>query len=267
VLAHLARGVARVVPVGPSPASSKGGWWRRSTRDTAFARSYDRHGVPAHHGTTRDTARGLRVLVVDDDAIYRTGLRRMLAGRGIVLSDVASGAAALEAVRRDAPDVVLMDVRMPGISGIEATLLLRGAAPTVPVVMLTVSDDESDVVDAVRAAARGYVLKNAPIDEIVASIRAAAAGDAWISTHVTNALLAGVREAPPPPGTAASVAFTARERDVLRLIAAGKDNAAIGRELYISPGTVRKCVSGILAKLGVESRVEAAVYAVRHGLA
>jgi DNA-binding NarL/FixJ family response regulator len=210
----------------------------------------------------------LRVLVVDDHAFYRAGLRRILAGEGILVSEAASGVEALEAVRRDALDVVLMDVRMPGLSGIEATLLLGGAAPTVPVVMLTVSDDESDVVNAVRAGARGYVLKSASIGEIVASIRAAAAGDAWISAHVTNALLAGVRAARPPPGNvAAPVAFTARERDVLRLIATGKDNAAIGRELYISAGTVRKCVSSILAKLGVDSRVEAAVYAVRHDLA
>jgi two-component system, NarL family, nitrate/nitrite response regulator NarL len=215
----------------------------------------------------RGTGRGLRVLVVDDHAFYRAGLRRMLAGRGIVISEAASGAAVLEAVRRDAPDVVLMDVRMPGISGIEATLLLRGAAPTVPVVMLTASADDSDVVEAVRAGARGYVLKNAPIDEIVASIRAVAEGDAWVSPRVTGALLAGVRQGARPPPDAAPVEFTARERDVLRLIATGKDNAAIGRELYISDGTVRKCVSSILAKLGVESRVEAAVYAVRHGFA
>jgi DNA-binding NarL/FixJ family response regulator len=223
--------------------------------------------VATRHGTTGDTARGLRVLIVDDHAFYRAGLQRMLAGRGMRLSDVASGAAALEAVSREAPDVVLMDVRMPGISGIEATLLLRGAAPTVPVVMLTVSDDERDVLEAVRAGARGYVLKDAPIEDIVESIRAAAAGDAWISPYVTSALLAEVRDAGPPPDASNGVAFTARERDVLRLIAAGRDNAAIGRELYISAGTVRKCVSSILAKLGVESRVEAAVYAVRHGLA
>jgi DNA-binding NarL/FixJ family response regulator len=220
--------------------------------------------VPARRGSTAGPTGDLRVLVVDDHAIYRSGLRRMLADRGVVASDVASGAAALEAVRRDVPDVVLMDVRMPDMSGIEATLLLGRAAPTVPVVMLTASDDDSDVVAAVRAGARGYVLKSAPIDEIVESIRAVAAGDAWISPRVTSALLAGVREA---PEAAVAVGFTARERDVLRLIAAGKDNAAIGRELHISAGTVRKCVSSILAKLGVESRVEAAVYAVRQGLA
>jgi two-component system nitrate/nitrite response regulator NarL len=191
----------------------------------------------------------------------------MLASEGLAVTEAANGAAALEAVRRDAPDVVLMDVHMPDMSGIEATRRLARAAPAVRVVMLTVSADERDVVAAVRAGARGYVLKDAAVEEIVASVRAAAAGEAVISPRVTSALLAGVREAGATDDAPASVVLTARERDVLRLIAAGRDNAAIGRELYISAGTVRKCVSSILAKLGVDSRVEAAVYAVRRGLA
>jgi len=210
--------------------------------------------------------KALRVLVVDDHAFYRSGLRAMLAGEGLAVTEAASGAAALESVCREAPDVVLMDVHMPGMSGIEATRRLGDAARAVPVVMLTVSADERDVVAAVRAGARGYVLKDATVEEIVASVRAAVEGEAVISPRVTGALLAGVREAG-APDDAAPVALTDRERDVLQLIAAGMDNAAIGRELYISAGTVRKCVSSILAKLGVDSRVEAAVYAVRRGLA
>jgi len=209
----------------------------------------------------------LRVLVVDDHAFYRSGLRAMLAGEGLAVTEAASGAAALESARREAPDVVLMDVHMPGMSGIEATRRLGDAARAVPVVMLTVSADERDVVAAVRAGARGYVLKDATVEEIVASVRAAVEGEAVISPRVTGALLAGVREAGAPDDAPAPVALTDRERDVLQLIAAGMDNAAIGRELYISAGTVRKCVSSILAKLGVDSRVEAAVYAVRRGLA
>ena len=209
----------------------------------------------------------LRVLVVDDHAFYRSGLRAMLAGEGLAVTDAASGAAALDSVCRKAPDVVLMDVHMPGMSGIEATRRLGDAARAVPVVMLTVSADERDVVAAVRAGARGYVLKDATVEEIVASVRAAVEGEAVISPRVTGALLAGVREAGAPDDAPAPVALTDRERDVLQLIAAGMDNAAIGRELYISAGTVRKCVSSILAKLGVDSRVEAAVYAVRRGLA
>jgi len=211
--------------------------------------------------------KALRVLVVDDHAFYRSGLRAMLAGEGLAVTEAASGAAALESAYREAPDVVLMDVHMPGMSGIEATRRLGDAARAVPVVMLTVSADERDVVAAVRAGARGYVLKDATVEEIVASVRAAVEGEAVISPRVTGALLAGVREAGAPDDAPAPVALTDRERDVLQLIAAGMDNAAIGRELYISAGTVRKCVSSILAKLGVDSRVEAAVYAVRRGLA
>jgi DNA-binding NarL/FixJ family response regulator len=236
------------------------------------ARSYDAHGVPARQGSTGSSPegpadRGLRVLVVDDHSFYRSGLRGMLAGAGLVVAEAASGAAAVEAVRREAPDVVLMDVHMPRMSGIEATMLIGDAAPGLPVVMLTVSADDRDVVAAVRAGARGYVLKDAAVEEIVASVRAAAAGEAWISPRVTDALLAQVDRTGGPSDAPAAVALTDRELDVLRLIAAGKDNAAIGRELYISPGTVRKCVSSILAKLGVDNRVAAAVYAVRRGLA
>ena len=235
-------------------------------------RSYDARGVPAREGSRgpgpeQPAGRALRVLVVDDHTFYRSGLRTMLAGEGLVVAEAPGGAAAVEAVRRGAPDVVLMDVHMPGMSGIEATRVLGEAAPGVPVVMLTVSADERDVVAAVRAGACGYVLKDAPVEEIAASVRAAAAGDAWISPRVTRALLDRVREMAPAPDAPPPAAFTDRERDVLRLIADGKDNAAIGRELYISSGTVRKCVSSILAKLDVDSRVEAAVYAVRRGLA
>jgi DNA-binding NarL/FixJ family response regulator len=123
-------------------------------------------------------------------------------------------------------------------------------------------------VEAVRAGARGYLLKDAPLEEIVGSIRAAAGGETWVSSRVTRALVAPARESEAAPTEdPALAALSDRELDVLRLLGAGKDNAAIGRELYISAGTVRKNVSSILAKLGAENRVEAAVYAVRRGLA
>jgi two-component system, NarL family, nitrate/nitrite response regulator NarL len=215
---------------------------------------------------TRDP-RPLRVLLVDDHGFYRAGLRSMLSAEGLEVSEARSGEAAVELVAATAPDVVLMDLHMPGMSGIEATRRL-GEIAAVPVVMLTVSADDRDVVEAVRAGARGYLLKDAAIEEIVASVRAAAGGDAWISPRVTSALLAYMRETGAvPPDERPAAELSKRERDVLRLIAAGKDNAAIGRELYISAGTVRKVVSSILAKLEVDSRVEAAVYAVRRGLA
>jgi DNA-binding NarL/FixJ family response regulator len=209
----------------------------------------------------------LRILLVDDHGFYRAGLRGMLAAEGLEVMEARSGAAAIELVAASPPDVVLMDLHMPGMSGVEATRLL-GETAAVPVLMLTVSADDRDVVDAVRAGARGYLLKDAPLEEILAGVRAAAAGEAWISPRVTGALLAHVRDSEAAPvDEPAPVVLSDRERDVLQLIAAGKDNAAIGRELYISAGTVRKNVSSILAKLQVDNRVEAAVYAVRRGLA
>src|SRR3954462_11440429 len=215
---------------------------------------------------TRDEA-ALRILLVDDHGFYRAGLRSMLAAEGLDVMEARSGAAAIELVAASAPDVVLMDLHMPGMSGVEATRLL-GETAAVPVLMLTVSADDRDVVDAVRAGARGYLLKDAPLEEILAGVRAAAAGDAWISPGVTSALLdhtraSGAATADEP----VAVHLSDREHDVLRLLAAGKDNAAIGRELHISAGTVRKNVSSILAKLEIDNRVEAAVYAVRLGLA
>jgi two-component system nitrate/nitrite response regulator NarL len=212
--------------------------------------------------------RAPRVLLVDDHAFYRAGLRSMLADEGIDVVEARSGAAALELVVRAAPDVVLMDLHMPAMSGVEATRALGETAAAVPVVMLTVSADDRDVVDAVRAGARGYLLKDAALEEIVASIRAVVAGDAWVSPRVARALLDQVRESGAGPVDAGPVAEPSdRERDVLRLITAGKDNAGIGRELHISAGTARKHVSSILVKLGVDNRVDAAVYAVRRGLA
>jgi DNA-binding NarL/FixJ family response regulator len=220
----------------------------------------------AEPGRARDEP-VLRVLLVDDHSFYRAGLRSMLADEGLDVTEARTGAEAIELVATAAPDVVLMDLHMPGVSGIDATRLLRETS-AVPVVMLTVSADDRDVVEAVRAGARGYLLKDAPLEEIVAGVRAAAAGDAWISPRVTSALLEHTRESGAArPDEPLAVRFSDREHDVLRLLAAGKDNAAIGRELYISAGTVRKNVSSILAKLQVDNRVEAAVYAVRRGLA
>ena len=191
----------------------------------------------------------------------------MLAAEGLEVIEARSGRAAIELVATARPDVVLMDLHMPEMSGVETTRVLADTT-AVPVVMLTVSAEDGDVVDAIRAGARGYVLKEAPLAEIVASVRAARAGDAWVSPRVAAPLLAHVRsEDAAPAAGAPPTEFSARERQVLRLIAGGRDNAAIGRELHLSDGTVRKCVSSILAKLGVDNRVEAAVYAVRNGLA
>jgi DNA-binding NarL/FixJ family response regulator len=211
--------------------------------------------------------RRLRVLVVDDHTLFRTGLRNLLEDEGFEVAEARSGELALQAAAVRAPDVVLMDLNMPGISGVEATRRLNEFAPATPVVMLTVSADDRDVVDAVRAGACGYLLKDAVLEEIVGGIRAVASGESWVAPRVAGTLLARVREADErTAGTTPEVELTERETQILRLIAEGKDNAEIGHELYISPRTVKNHVSSLLAKLQIENRVQAAVYAVRRGL-
>jgi DNA-binding NarL/FixJ family response regulator len=160
-----------------------------------------------------------------------------------------------------------MDLHLPGMSGIEATRRLAERAAA-PVVMLTMSTEDEHVIDAVRAGARGYLLKDADVAEIVAGARAAAAGRSWISPRVGSALVDAVRASDrPSPGEGGAPVLSDRERAVLRLIADGRDNTEIGAEMHISPATVKNHVTSILAKLHVSNRVEAAVYAVRNGLA
>ena len=209
----------------------------------------------------------LRVLLVDDHTLFRSGLRNLLQDEGFDVVEARSGEQAVEAAAALAPDAVLMDLNMPGISGVEATRRVKEAAPATPVVMLTVSADEQDVVDAVLAGACGYLLKDAALEEIVGSIRAAVEGASWVSPRVATALLDRVREANERAPVAAPAAkLTDREIEILRLIAEGKDNAEIGAALYISPRTVKNHISSLLAKLQIENRIQAAVYAVRTGL-
>jgi DNA-binding NarL/FixJ family response regulator len=210
----------------------------------------------------------LRILLVDDHTFFRAGLRSLLEAEDIEVLEARSGEAAIGLAATASPDVVLMDVHMAGISGIEATRRLAEGAPDVPVVMLTMSAEDQHVVDAVRAGARGYLLKDADVAEIVAGARAAAGGRSWISPRLSSALVDAVHasgrlspdELPVPD-------LTDRERAVLRLIADGRDNSEIGAEMHISPATVKNHVTSILAKLHLSNRVEAAVYAVRNGLA
>jgi two-component system, NarL family, response regulator LiaR len=208
----------------------------------------------------------LRVLLVDDHDLFRAGLRELLEEEGFTVDDVPSGEAGVRRSRTMRPDVVVMDLNMPGMSGIEATRQVLAVHPDASVLMLTVAADDKGVLEAIRAGAVGYLLKEARLAEIVAGVKAAADGRWPIAPRVAGALVASVRERDAEPPTA-TVELTERERAVLALLAEGHDNAEIAGRLFISTSTVKNHISNVLAKLGVENRVQAAAYAVRHGLA
>ena len=209
----------------------------------------------------------LRVVVADDHPFYREGLARLLHESGIeVVATVPNGEAALVAAEELAPDVVVMDLNMPGMTGTEATRLLCERAPATRVLVLSVSAQEHDVTDAVLAGACGYVLKDSPIEEVVAGIRAAAAGQSVISPRIATVLLERIRDRPEVHVWAGGAQLSGRELQVLGLLAEGKANHEIAESLVISASTVRNHISSILLKLQVDNRVQAAVRAVRQGL-
>jgi DNA-binding NarL/FixJ family response regulator len=206
----------------------------------------------------------LRVVIADDHPFYRQGLARLLAESGIeVVGEAANGLAAIEVVEETAPDVVVMDLSMPKLSGVEVTRRLTEHTPASRVLVCTVSAEEADVTDAILAGASGYVLKDGPVEEVVAGIRAAAAGESLISPRIASMLLRRVRERDEAGVDLPPVPLSERELEVLNLVAQGKANQEIGEELYISPSTVRNHISSILMKLQVDNRVQAAVRAVR----
>jgi DNA-binding NarL/FixJ family response regulator len=212
----------------------------------------------------------IQVVVVDDHNFFRQGLRDLLTEQGLeVVGEAANGEAAVKLVQAVAPDVVVMDLNMPGMSGVEATRALSTVAPNARVVVLTISAEGDHVTEALMAGACGYLLKDAAVEEIVMGIKAAAAGDSLISPPIAAKLLDHLRaqdqEEPTVPEPVRPE-LSEREVEVLRLLAAGKDNAEIARELYISPKTVKNHISSILTKLQIENRIQAAVYAVRSGL-
>jgi DNA-binding NarL/FixJ family response regulator len=215
-----------------------------------------------------ETSAELRVVLADDHDMFRTALRQLLEENGPlrVVGEAATGEGAVTQVREQAPDVVVMDLAMPGLGGVEATRLIIDEAPHTSVVVLTVSEEASDVVDAIVAGACGYLLKSASIEELIAGIRAAAAGDALISPGIAGRLLTHVREQAVPASPSPSTQLSARELDVLKLVAEGKDNAEIAAVLFISPKTVKNHISNILMKLQISNRIQAAVYAVRRGI-
>ena len=209
----------------------------------------------------------LKVIVVDDHELFRRGLIGLLEERGIrVVGEAALAADALQPAAEMGPGVVLMDLTMPGMSGIEATQRLTAVAPLVRVLVLTVSTDDQHVMDALLAGACGYVLKDAPVDQIVEGIRAAERGESFISPRIARHLIRRLREPQEVEPSLTGADLTAREMEVLDLLARGLDNSEIAGALFLSQHTIKNHVSSILIKLQVENRIQAAVRAVRGGL-
>lgn len=204
----------------------------------------------------------IRILIVDDHSVVRQGLRMFLKldPDFEIVGEAEDGTQAVALARQTQPDVVLMDLLMPVMDGIEATAAIRNASPDIEVIALTSVLEDSAVIDAVRAGAIGYLLKDAQADELCRAIRAAAAGQVQLSPKAAERLVREVR-APTSPE-----ALTDREIEVLRRIAHGRSNKEIAHDLIISEKTVKTHVSNILAKLGVPSRTQAALYAARIGL-
>src|ERR671925_925632 len=193
----------------------------------------------------------LRVMLVDDHDLFRTGLRNLLEEQGVqIVGEASDGATALNLVRELAPDVVVMDLNMPGMNGIEATREIARLAPLTRVVVLTISDQDGDVMDAIFAGACGYLLKDASIQELMQGIRAAAVGESLISPTIAAKVLRRVRSSSSQPDIERTIRaeLSEREIEVLKLIANGKDNAQIAAELHISPKTVKNHISNILMK-------------------
>jgi DNA-binding NarL/FixJ family response regulator len=223
----------------------------------------------------------IRVLVVDDQELVRLGFCVILdAADGItVVGEAANGEAAVSQVAAHAPDVVLMDIRMPGMDGLEATRLITrgpaaarsagsGPAAAPKVVMLTTFDLDDYVYEALRAGASGFLLKDSPRHDLIAAVRAAAAGDALLAPSVTRRLIEAFARRPPEtsPSPSQLASLTARERDVLLLLARGRSNAEIASVLFVSEATVKTHVGNLLAKLGLRDRVQAVILAYETGI-
>lgn len=211
----------------------------------------------------------IRVLLCDDQAIVTEGLRVILrqAGDIEVVGVAEDGLDALEQVAQQHPDVVLMDLRMPVMNGIQATARIRQAHPTVRVLVLTTYDDDEWVFDAIRAGADGYLLKDTPREQLIAAIRGTAMGGTHVDPKVAGKLFQFVARPSSPTTThQLDVDLNPREREVLELIAEGLSNAEIADRLFLSKGTVQNYVSALFAKLDVTDRTQAAILALRYGL-
>src|SRR5919198_4992977 len=209
---------------------------------------------------------GTRVLLVDDHELVRQGIGAMLQGSGDieVVGQARTGREAIEVARKELPDVVLMDVRMPDMDGLEATRKVKEERSRTAVVMLTMHDNPTYLRDAVRAGAAGYLLKDVSKDDLVDAIRQVATGGAFIESQMLKGMLSEMKPGAASPSAARNL--TKREREILVLVADGLSNREIADRLVLSPETVKSHVAAILEKLNVSDRTQAAIYAVRNGL-
>jgi DNA-binding NarL/FixJ family response regulator len=212
----------------------------------------------------------IRVLVVDDQELFRRGLTMLLAIEPgiVVIGEAGDGVEGTTLATTAAPDVILLDIRMPKRSGIEACLAIKDAVPSAKIIMLTVSDEEADLYEAVKSGAAGYLLKDSSIEEVAQAVRVVADGQSLISPSMAVKLIDEFKQMSRPerehvPG---GLRLTERELEVLRLVAKGMNNREIARQLYISENTVKNHVRNILEKLQLHSRMEAVMYAVREKL-
>ncbi len=223
---------------------------------------------PQGAGPEVPAAERTRVLVADDHVLYRRGLEMVLSTEDDIeiVGEASDGAEAIARAEELLPDIVLMDIRMPRRSGIEACSTIKGAVPSTKIIMLTISDDESDLFEAVRAGANGYLLKDVPGEDIADGIRAVMGGQSLISPSMAGALLTEFAEMSKRSEQVTRLPaprLTDREMQVLRLVARGMANKDIASALFISENTVKNHVRNILEKLQLHSRMEAVVYAVR----
>ena len=210
----------------------------------------------------------MKVIICDDQALIRDGLEMLLnLEKDIeVVGQAQDGVEAVELVAQHHPDLVLMDLKMPGMNGIEATRQIRARYPAVSVLVLTTYDDDAWIFDAIRAGAAGYLLKDTPRDEVIKAVRGTVEGKSFVDPAVAGKLLSHVADQQAQPASLITDKLTVREVDVLRLVARGLTNADIAARLHLSEGTVRNHISAIFAKLDVADRTQAAVVAIQHGL-
>lgn len=210
----------------------------------------------------------IRVLLVDDHTLFRSGIKSLLQRNADfeVVGEAGDGLEGIKRVRSLKPDVALIDLHMPGVSGLEAVKAISEEMPEVRVLMLTVSEDAQDLIDALRAGASGYLLKNIETDTLIDAIRRAAQGESIVSQQMTAKLIQGVRNQPKADSAVLERdKFSPRERDIMASLALGESNKEIARKLDLAESTVKIHVQNIFKKLNMTSRVQVALYAVEHG--